>query len=408
MKIFSLLITLIIFFTPFVSVHAAGKITGNEFNPAISLILVGGYVQRDEGDIYLPGFQLGGETALPQQGFATGENELSFSSNIDDKFYGALTTALVNVNGETSVEVENAFIETLALGNGLTIKGGRFFSGVGYLNEIHEHAHDFADRPLVYDALFGGHLVDTGLQVKWLAPVNFYLSLGSEITSGQEYPSGENVDGNTGLSFFMKTGGDLNESANWQLGLSHYSAQFDLREAGVPQDNVLANNLLDGKVNISGVDFVYKWAPQGNNKERNFKLQGEYFVRDEEGQSVLTENSASANASYKGKQKGYYLQSVYQFKPAWRIGLRYDFLTADNSVINFVSSGITQQNFLKESSLGEANNPNRSSIMLDYSPSHFSQIRVQYESFDNGLDEANNLFRMQYTMSLGSHGSHQY
>jgi hypothetical protein len=115
-----------------------GQISGTEFNPAISIILDGRYTDIDSSELELPGFQLGGEAGLPEKGFATGHNEISMSANIDDKFYGRLASAIVYEEGETELELEEAYIETLKLGSGLTIKGGRFFSGVGYLNAIHD------------------------------------------------------------------------------------------------------------------------------------------------------------------------------------------------------------------------------------------------------------------------------
>jgi hypothetical protein len=390
----------------------AGKITGNEFNPAISLILVGAYAQRDAGDLELPGFQLGGEAALPEQGFSTGHNELNLSSNIDDKFYGSLTAAIVNVNGETEVELETAYIETLGLGNGLSIKGGRFFSGIAYLNEIHDHAHDFSDRPLVYDALLGGHLVDTGIQANWIAPLDFYLNFGAEVTTGSSFPGGENIDNNNGLAFFVKTGNDINVSSNWQLGASYYQTNFDVREAGghlhgegLPEAD---NELLNGDVDLMGVDFVYKWAPKGNSKNTNFKFQAEYFIRNEKADAKFIEDADSAEASYDGKQSGLYLQAIYQFMPAWRVGYRFDHLQAENRVSNFVNNGIDENEFLEESGLGNEDDPVKNSLMVDYSPNHFSRIRFQLSRFDNGHKEINDIFTLQYIMSLGSHGAHQY
>jgi hypothetical protein len=94
--------------------------------------------------------------------------------------------------------------------------------------------------------------------------------------------------------------------------------------------------------------------------------------------------------------------------PAWRVGLRYDHLEANNSITNFVAAGIDEEEFLEESSLGTADDPNKSSVMLDYSPSHFSRIRLQYSQLDNGHDETNDIFTLQYTVSLGSHGSHTF
>ncbi len=394
------------------NVHSAGKISGNEFNPAISLILDGRYTDIDNSELELPGFQLGGEAELPENGFSTGHNELSISANIDDKFYGSMTTAIIYEDGETEVELEEAYIETLKLGSGFAIKGGRFFSGIGYLNSIHDHAHDFADRPLVYDAIFGGHLVDTGVQARWVAPTDLYFSLGVEVTRGSEFPGGENEDNNNGLAFFVKTGGDIGSSSSWLLGASYYESEFDVREAGGhghgDEEEGADNELLNGKVDVAGIDFVYKWAPNGNSKQTNFKLQAEYFVKNEEGDSEFTEGANTAEANYDGEQKGYYIQGIYQFMPAWRVGLRYDYLEADNTVTNFAGSGIDEEEFLEESSLGTEGDPDRSSIMLDYSPSHFSRIRLQYSQLDNGHDETNDIITLQYVMSLGSHGAHTF
>ena len=395
-----------------VQANSGGKISGNEFNPAISFILDARYTDIDNSELELPGFQLGGEAGLPENGFSTGHNELAISANIDDKFYGYSSIAILYEDGETELELEEAYIETLGLGSGLTIKGGQFFSGIGYLNSIHDHAHDFADRPLVYDAFFGGHLFDTGLQARWVAPTDFYLSLGAELTTGSEYPSGENEDNNKGSAFFVKTGGDIGNSSSWQLGGSHYRAKFDVREAGAHahggDDEGADNELLNGEVDVTGIDFVYKWAPQGNSKSRNFTFQAEYFIRNEEGDSEFTEDPNTAEAIYDGKQKGFYVQTVYQFMPSWRVGFRYEQLEADNSITNFSGTGISEEEYLEESSLGTEDDPNKSTVMIDYSPSHFSRIRLQYSDFDNGHGETNDIITLQYTMSLGSHGAHTF
>ncbi|MFT6791030.1 MAG: hypothetical protein ACJA04_000230 [Cellvibrionaceae bacterium] len=392
---------------------SAGKISGNEFNPAISLILDGRYTDIDSNELELPGFQLGGEAGLPGNGFSLGHNELSISANIDDKFYGSMTSAIVYEDGETEVELEEAYIETLKIGSGFTIKGGRFLSGIGYLNGIHNHAHDFADRPLVYDALFGGSLVDTGVQVRWVAPTDLYLSFGTEVTSGSSFPGGENEDSNKGMAFFVKTGGDIRTNSSWQLGASYYQSEFDVREAGGhhhgSEEASADNELLNGDVDVAGIDLVYKWAPNGNSKQTNFKLQAEYFVKNEKGFAEFTEDTNTAEADYDGKQTGFYVQGVYQFMPAWRVGLRYDRLSADNTIANFVDNGIDEDEFLEESGLGvEGDDPTKSSLMVDYTPSHFSRIRLQYSELDNGHEETNDMIVLQYTMSLGSHGAHSF
>ena len=413
MSRFTILVSCVAAMPAFAYAQGMGKISGNEFNPAISLILDGRYTDIDNETLELPGFQLGGEAGLPEKGFATGHNELVISANVDDKFYGQMTTAIVEEAGSVELELEEAFIETLGLGHGLTIRGGKFYSWIGYLNSIHDHAHDFADRPLVYDAMLGGHLTDTGVQLRWVAPTPFYLNLGAEVTTGSEFPGGDNDDNNNGLALFAKTGGDIGVSASWQLGASYYSSEFDTREAGGHQHGsgttTADNELLNGEVDITGIDFVYKWAPNGNPKQTNFKFQAEYFVREEKGHAEFTEEGVgSAEADYSGEQEGFYLQAVYQFMPAWRVGLRYDRLKADNTITNFVDNGIPLDEFLEESGLGtQAKDPERYSAMIDYSPSHFSRLRLQYSELDNGRDQ-NDMLMLQYIMSLGAHGAHKY
>lgn len=394
---------------------AQGQIKGNEFNPAVSLILVGQYVDIDKSELELPGFQLGGEAGLPSKGFGLGHSELVFSANVDDKFYGRMTAALAEHDGETEFELEEAFIETLALPFNLKAKAGKFFSGLGYLNNIHDHAHDFSDRPLVYDAMVGGHLGDTGLQLSWVAPTEFYLQFGLEHGTGASYPSGGNSDNNHSYAFFTKTGGDWGVSSSWQVGLSHYQTSFDVREAGAHDHGhgggaTVDNELKNGELDIQAIDFVYKWAPNGNNKQRNFKFQFEYFIRNEEGAVEFVEGANSAEADYDGEQTGFYVQAVYQFMPAWRVGVRFDQLEADNKFTNFVNGGVDLDEFKEESGLGHdgAGKPKRESIMMDYSPSHFSRIRLQFNQLDNGHDKKENIVMLQYQMSLGSHGAHTF
>ncbi|MCU7817271.1 MAG: hypothetical protein KZQ81_19300 [Candidatus Thiodiazotropha sp. (ex Rostrolucina anterorostrata)] len=77
---------------------------------------------------------------LNQSDFYWCHNELAISANVDDMFYGKLTAVVADHEGETEVELEEVFIETLVLGHGLAVKGGRFFTGIGYLNQQHPHA----------------------------------------------------------------------------------------------------------------------------------------------------------------------------------------------------------------------------------------------------------------------------
>ncbi|MGD8590426.1 MAG: hypothetical protein PVG22_16510, partial [Chromatiales bacterium] len=119
----------------------------SRFNPAISLVLQGtatGY-QNNPEDWHLPGFQLSDETGGRPEGLSLDESEITFSANVDDWFYGQATIALGQADNETEVEVEEAFVDTLALPHGLGMRLGRFYSDVAFQNPIHSHAWDFTD-----------------------------------------------------------------------------------------------------------------------------------------------------------------------------------------------------------------------------------------------------------------------
>jgi len=379
----------------------AGK---SNFNPDISLVLDGRYVSfSNTSDYKLPGFMLGPEAERSGQGLQLGHGELSLSANIDDMFYGKLTTAIAEHEGETEIELEEAFIKTLALGNGLSIKAGRFFSDIGYLNNQHTHVWDFSDAPLIYRGLFGNQLIDDGLQISWLAPTDLFLKLGMESLRGERFPAGGATNNGSGAyTVFAKLGGDVGISHSWQLGLSHWSAQIENRDGAAHEDGAAEPEIprFGGDSEINGIDFIWKWAPKGNKRERYLTVQAEYFERNENGNIEIINSAPFQNSTYNGTQSGWYLQTVYQFKPHWRVGYRYDQLKADNNGSNSIAlteAGVNDQE----------HKPSRSSLMLDYSRSEYSRIRLQF-SKDDSYQDSDSTIILQYTMALGAHGAHRF
>ncbi len=392
---------------PVAGAHAEylGNISGNSFNPAISFILDGKYTSYDNDpeDYEIPGFQLGPEAGLAPEGFSVEHTELTVSANVDDWFYGSLSAAIATHEGEASIELEEAYIESLALGAGFKVKAGRFYSGVGYLNQQHAHQWDFTDAPLVYRALFGNQLSDDGVQVSWVAPTDIYLLLGAEVSRGEQFPAaGAANDGAGASSAFAKVGGDIGDSHAWQAGLSYWSADVIGRQSGghAHDGETLETPSFTGDSTLYGVDFVWKWAPHGNPQRRNLKLQFEYFARDERGDVELVGSEPLETSTYDGKQHGWYAQAVYQFIPRWRLGLRYDRLEADNDG--------SDPAVLAEAGLDdEGHTPQRYAAMVDYSHSEYSRLRLQY-NHDESYPEADNQWMLQYVMSLGAHGAHRF
>jgi hypothetical protein len=379
----------------------------NSANPEISLILQGRYSQLKPGERRPTGFLRDSGIGVPTRGFSLDDTELILAANIDPYFRGLANVVMADGNAD----VEEAWFQTLTLGEGLTLKGGRFISGIGYQNEQHPHAWDFADNNLMYQTLFGEHLVQDGLQLKWLAPTETFLELGAEIGRGGAFPGsmdGGDKNGPGDWALYGHVGGDVGESSAWRAGLSYLSAQPKNRESLVRDlDGVDTLSRFTGKSRTWIADFIWKWAPDGNPRSRNFKFQSEYFQRNESGELACGDADAAlpslcsggSSDAYRARQSGWYAQGIYQLMPHWRVGLRYDRLNMGSLDYGANNAILLPANY----------HPNKWSLMTDYAPSEFSLFRLQL-SRDHAMqgDPDNSQITLQYIYSLGPHGAHKF
>jgi len=379
------------------SAFAQQQVSSNAFNPAISLILDGHYASysRDPATYRLPGFLLDAEAGLPSEGLSLDETELAISANVDDKYYGFLTTSLQMTDGETSVELEEAYFETLALPKGLKVKAGQFLSDIGYLNPIHAHAWDFNDAPLAYVAMLNTAYKDAGVQLKWVVPASLLVEIGGEILRGDSFPgaNGAASDGTGAATLFVHVGGDVGTENSWRAGLARLTADANERTS-VFADGSAA---FTGSSDLTIADFVWKWAKNGNPRDRYYTVQAEYLHRTEDGDVAVTTVANGYELSpYSGTQDGYYVQGVYQFRPRWRVGVRFDQLDATNDFGVSTATPVLADH-----------RPSRISAMADFSNSEFSRLRLQVNR-DDSRPETDDQIVLQYLMSLGAHGAHRF
>ena len=379
----------------------ASRSGDNRFNPAVSVVLSGGYngLSKDPETWGIGGFIPGGDELGPGvRGFTLSESEITLSANVDHLFYGSLTFA---VTPENTVEVEEGYVQTTALPAGLRLRAGRFFAGLGYLNEQHSHAWDFVDAPLTHQAFLGGQLKQEGLQARWVLPLERYVELGLELGNGNGFPGNErNRNGAGALLLSAHTGGDVGLSHSWRAGASWLQTRADGREWQTEDPNggePLVNSFA-GRSRLWVLDGVWKWAPNGNAKLTNVQLQGEYFRRQERGN--VTHDTATLNLTdaYRSAQSGWYLQGTYQFMPQWRAGLRFDQL--DSGTVDFASN--------TELLGGPAQKPRRTSVMFDWSPSEFSRWRLQLSEDRARPGEVDHQLFLRYQVNLGAHGAHGF
>jgi hypothetical protein len=370
------------------------------FNPDISLIfdLRAADLAFGDADREVPGFLLGPETGVGTDGMYLGESELVLSSNIDDRFFGYASIAMHLEDGETEVELEEAFIETLTLPHGLSLKAGRYFSHIGYQNVRHGHTWDFIDPSLPQRVMLANNFGDVGAQLRWVAPTELYMEFGLELFRGDGFPSGGGGDAVAG---FAKFGGDVGDSHSWIAGVSYLSAGAEGREVeehdhdSGPAEPPIA---FTGDSDLVILDLTWKWSPHGNWRQRNLVLSTAYYRRDEAGTVDLELDPTPETGVYRGDQTGYYIQATYQFRPRWRLGFRLDGLASDNRV-----TGLSQGTVLDE----DDHSPSRTSLMLDFSNSEYSRIRLQLNRDGSGRDTENQVF-LQFIGSLGPHGAHRF
>jgi hypothetical protein len=386
----------------------------NALNPGISAILNGVYanLQRDPNGYRINGFvPTLGDVSPGRRGLSLGESELGLAGNIDPWFRGTLIASISPDND--TIGIEEGYIQTLALSHGFTAKAGRYFSGIGYQNQIHAHAWDFADAPLVMKAFLGGQLAEDGVQLKWVAPTDTYIDVGAEVGRGRAFPGGPsggpNRNGFASTNLFTHAGGDWSDSLAWQAGLSWFTTSpDDRRYQDADAAGTTVTDSFTGRSRLWAASGVLKWAPNGNSTSRNFKLQGEYFRRNEDGTltyDALAQSLGTKRGAYASRQSGWYLQGVYQFMPAWRVGYRYDQLDAGTTTLGLVDSGALAR---ADFPILGAYNPKRDTVMVDWSPSEFSRVRLQLARDYSRMGEPDNQVFLQYIMSMGAHGAHTF
>lgn len=332
-----------------------------------------------------------------EKGFGLGHTELTLGAVIDPHWAGRLTGAAHSHDGSFEAELEEAFVETNAMPAGLQARGGRFLSQVGYLNERHTHSDDFVERPLLYRAFLGSHYFDDGLRLNWVAPTALYWRTGVEVFSGNQLVQEAARKRAVGVvTLSTRVGGDLGLEHSWQAGLSYLRNNLDpLTEAhadhgdddhaGHDHDHAHAHGASYHGRNLFLIDGVWKWAPNGNNRDRLLTVSAEY--------ALVTDINRQADTNH--RHDAGYIAAVYRFAPAWEAGARWDSLEVREPHGEHFHAARLQE----------------ASVSLAWKPSHFSVLRLQLtgQRDRGGFDAAvDNAVQVQYVMSLGAHGAHPF
>ena len=388
------------------------------------------------------GLQLGGHDPN-QRGFTVQGVEASFSGAVDPYLRGNANILFsIDAEGESFLELEEAYMETTSLPGNLQLRGGQFFTEFGRHNPTHPHAWGFVDSPLVLARFLGPDgLRNPGARVSWLVPTPFY----SELFLGLQNSHGETAYGfrNGEVMVRDRAGGELplafREAENDRgvgniddlLITPRYAASFDLTAS----QTVLAGasaafgpNSRGGAdaghtdTQIYGADLTWKWKPARQSGGFPFvsvqtegllrRYQAGAFDWDLNGNGALNSgevaNAAGLPAALPEEMLadyGFYTQALYGFRPGWVAGLRLDYLTGDRA--QYERLGLS----LDGRTLGR--DPNRAerwrlSPNLTWYPSEFSKIRLQYNYDDREEFGVDHSVWLQFEFSLGAHAAHKF
>ena len=191
--------------------------------------------------------------------------ELNAAASVDPfaKGYVVINASADPITGESTLDVEEAAIQTTSLPGNLEVKAGRFFGEFGRLGYIHDHELPFVNRPLVLAQYIGGESRTDGLQINWLVPVEHYISLtvglGDQF-GGDNPPNyvGDYRNGN-GLNYWgrLSTYFDLTPNVSLEPGISGLwnpstDAQWASNPANPPLPTVDGNTYTERERRLVG------------------------------------------------------------------------------------------------------------------------------------------------------------
>lgn len=394
------------------------------YMPDLSLIADMSYVSRSVKDASLPHLEVpgvahgmmgshghDGNTHVPyngKEGFNLNYAELALSKSVDP----TLKLDSVFHFTEDAVEIEELYFTTTALGYGTQIKGGKFNSDFGYLNQQHHHYWSFADMPIVYEAFLGMHGInENGVQFQWVAPTDNYLMVGVEALQGNN----EQMFGNSEvhLEDLNSTNANVSPVDAPSLFVGYIKSSFDVGDTTVLGGLSYAKgssrvnhseeeedaHVFSGDSTLYGVDLTVKHY---FNSYSHLTWQSELLSREMEGtyHDIDDTTKAATLSSMTKKQTGLYSQLVYAPNKSWQMGLRYD-------------------SIFKNDVVRAGNNTNQPtdlyqySGMIQYNTSEFARFRLQYNHNSAQYNEAGNKQDVnsvifQVNLAIGAHGAHSF
>jgi len=394
-----------------ISLGAAGTL--KLLDIAFDILAVGGTSTATEDEMRL--LEAGGHDPK-NRGFTIQNVELTFAGVVDPYLRGDANIVLqIDQDGETTIELEEAYLTTLEFPYNLQLKAGQYFSQFGRLNAQHPHSWDFVDQPVINSRLLGGDgFRGPGAQLSWLTPLPFF----AELTGSVQNSQGETASSFRGVVGDSVAGRPLiNRPVQSLADLAYVlrlKTSFDPTEeiTIVPGISALFGpNATDqsSMTQIYGADFYLKWKPLANDQGWPFVAwQTEVMIRRYEAAAVFDGGGAQIDRARTLGDWGAYSQVVWGFARPWVMGFRLDYARGQDDTFSDGSYS-SDTDSLRD-------RRERASVNLTYYPSEFSKVRLQYNydraeflsraPFSDPKD-AHSIY-LQFEILFGAHAAHKF
>ncbi len=288
------------------------------------------------------------------------EIEFGFAADADPHLKVEAYIAIAKENGETVVEVEEAFGRYANIGHGITLKVGKIAAAVGRVQRNHGDQLNYLNYPLVIRDVLGDEgFRQPGISISYLLPGDRFNEFTIEVLdSDPELPV---FNGATlaapALAGRYRTFVDFSEDLSAQFGASYLSAKR-LMKGG------------DTQASVVGIDAVMKWHPGAAGKSANFEAEA-YWTKPGTGEETAF---------------GYFIRGTYEVMPRL-------FVTA-----GFDSSEIP----------GTSDSHRSHLVGIALKPTEFHHWRLECEQITSNFEAKRSLLSFQFQWTIGAHPAHKY
>ncbi len=341
------------------------------------------FMQKISLDIALTGdFALAWFSADNLQTGAHDPTKLGFNLQQLELYMGAAVDHIFRTDANlvfslAGVELEEAYVTTLALPGGLQVRAGQFLSRIGRLNATHPHSWDFVDQPFVIGKMYGSEgNRGLGLEISWLTPLPWYVEIvgsaqmSTSSASNRSFLNTENEI--TGFSDFLYTAAIKQFFAmGKQVGLFWgISAQFGPNNTG-----------RGNRTNIYASDLHLKFSP-AKYPEMFIVLQAEIFLRTRQIPGDMLFDGAG------------YAELLWQINKFIGTAVRGEY--GSGLLNDYLDPAWTKDRW-------------RAAYQLTWTPSHFTRIRGQASvDIPKWLDKPIWALFLALEFTAGSHPAHNY